>query len=123
MDTKNEEKKEDCPLCEARPIAMALGAAHSACAGIQDPTKKSSCMAWADGINPEKIKSAREIWIGLINNAGIDEANLSALAFNQGYKDAIIILVGDRLRAGETPEQIGIKLMNAYKQALAEKTV
>lgn len=115
------DQNEECPLCEARPIAMALGAAHSSCAGIEDPEKKSNCMTWADGINPEEIKSAREIWRGIIRNAGMGEANKSAMAFNAGFKDAVIVEVDERLKEGETAEQIGPELMNAYKQILSEK--
>jgi len=112
--------EQECPLCQISPILMGVGAGHTACSVVKDPEKKSKCMAWVDGINPEEIKSAEEIFRGILDNAGIEAADKTAKVFNMGMKNAILKSVGEKLAKGEKVDE---QSMAAYKQIIKSEGV
>lgn len=119
----NEGKKdeeEECPLCQISPILMGVGAAHTACSVLKDPETKAKCMKWVDDINPEEIKSAEEIFTGILNNAGIEAADRTAKVFNMGMRNAIVKSVGDKLEHGEKVDE---QSLAAYKQIIKTQGV
>jgi len=124
-ETKPQENKEqtekndspECPLCNVAPILMSIGAGHTACSIVEDPEKKAKCMAWIDGVNPEEIKNAEDIFAGILENAGMEEANRTAKTFNLGMRNAIIRRVGQKLENGETVDPMELA---AYKKLIAQ---
>jgi hypothetical protein len=114
------EQKEECPLCQIAPILMGIGAAHTACATVEDPEQKSKCMSWVDDINPEEIKSAEEIFSAMLENAGIEAVDRAAKAFNLGIRNAVVNRVGKKLNAGE---KVSDPELATYKQLMLKERV
>lgn len=117
---ENKDTTKECPLCQIAPVLMGVGAAHTSCSLIGDPEKKAKCMAWVDNINPEEIKNAEDLYIGILTHAGIEEADKTAKTFNLGMQNAIIKTVGKKLENGEP---VGDKELAAYKQIIKSQGV
>jgi hypothetical protein len=110
---------EQCPTCDIDMLLIATSTAHIACNAL-DGNEKAECMAWADGLDPEKFKAAKDIVKETLGKAGLQGVKRGADAYNLVVRAGIVDYVAELLDR-DTP--VPPDLMNAYKQALNEQGV
>jgi hypothetical protein len=119
-ETEQTEQTVECPLCQISPVLMGIGSAHTACSLVKDPEKKAKCMSWVDSIDPKDIKNAETVFAGILENAGIEEADKTAKTFNLGMQNAILDVIGKKI---ERNDKVTEMEMSAYKQILKSRGV
>jgi len=110
---------DQCPTCDVDMLLMAASMAHIGCNAL-DGNDKANCMAWADQIDPDKFKAAKDIVKEMLRKTGIDGAKRSEKAFNAVIRAGIIDLVAEML---DNDEPVPTGLMGAYKQAINEQGI
>lgn len=103
------------------PIMMGLGTANTVCSMMKDKDKKKECLAWVDELKPDEIKSAKEIYKGLLERNGEDgiaQIDRAADMFNTFAKEAIVEYVNEKLAKNEKPTDMEMKV---YKQIISKR--
>lgn len=120
---EDEKKTEECKLCHMEPIMIGLGTANTVCSMIEDKEQRKDCLTWVDELQPDEIKSAKDIYKGLLERGGEDgiaRLDKAAQMFNTFAKEAIVEHVNEKLARGEKPSDTEMK---AYKQIMSKKGV
>lgn len=124
MDNEIDDKstrKEDCKLCQVNSILMAVGTAHTVCNLMKDKDSRDNCLGWIDNLNPEEIETAKDVYKGILQQAGdngIDKLDEASKLFNLGAREAIFEHVNEKIARGEKPTE---KEIMAYKQVMMSK--
>ena len=97
---------EKCPECEMIvPNLLMMATARAACEYIDDQGKKGECINWAEHIDPDKIKNAKDICKDVWRKSGVKGFEGISNAWNNTMREALIEGVDEMYARGETPDE------------------
>ena len=116
-DVKKENNREECTTCRMNETMMSLAVAHMSRGAVDDEEKRGECMKWPSDIQPEEVKSAKDLMKETYARTGIKGLARLPLLYEQLARTTIIEEVGGKLERGE---EVSEDEMKAYREFTEE---